>query len=175
MEEIDPNGLTKDNMGAKFDGNKPDMDLVLGGFSRALIEVAKVGTAGAKKYSRDGWLQVPNGIDRYKSAELRHYFKEKGGEIIDPDFGYLHAAHRAWNALASLELLIEERNKKDQLNTYKNNAYSLNPKLRLEECKIESHPTAGFKDNGKPLRSKRALASLESAYDHLGTGVNFEG
>ena len=112
--EVDPSGLRATELGAKLDGDKPDMDLVLGGFSKALIEVAKVGTAGAKKYSRNGWKSVPNGIKRYTSAELRHYFKEETEGPIDPDFGLLHSAHKAWNALAALELILEERNKKGQ-------------------------------------------------------------
>ena len=37
--------------GAKLDKDKPRPGLVLGGFAKALIEVSKVGTAGAKKYT----------------------------------------------------------------------------------------------------------------------------
>ena len=97
--------------GAKLDQDKPDVNLVLGNFARALMEVSKVGTAGAKKYSRNGWLEVPDGKNRYNSACERHYLKEQMGEEIDPDFGLLHAAHRAWNALAYLELILREEDK----------------------------------------------------------------
>ena len=42
---------------------------------------------------------------------LRHILAEASGDEIDPDFGLLHAAHTAWNALARLELkLREEKN-----------------------------------------------------------------
>jgi hypothetical protein len=96
--------------GAKLDHAKPDLDLVLGDFSRALIEVGKVGTFGAKKYSEHGWLSVPNGVHRYSSALLRHYFKYKSGEIYDSESKLLHLSHLAWNSLATLELYLEENN-----------------------------------------------------------------
>lgn len=94
--------------GAKDDGFKPRMDLVLGGFANALWEVVKVGTYGANKYSDNGWKLVPNGIERYGNAMLRHYFKYKKGEFIDKESDKLHLAHMAWNALAILELTLKD-------------------------------------------------------------------
>jgi len=92
--------------GAKLDNDKPDLDLVLGDFSKALMEVGKIGTFGAKKYSEHGWLSVPRGYRRYQSAMLRHHFiKNEDGEY-DAESGLLHDAHRAWNALAALELRL---------------------------------------------------------------------
>lgn len=96
------------NPGAKDDSLKPDMDLVLSKFSRSLQEISKVGTFGAKKYSEDGWLDVPNGVRRYQSALLRHYFKHSEGELVDKETNYLHLAHAAWNSLAVLELYLKE-------------------------------------------------------------------
>lgn len=104
--ETDPNGLTPSTPGAKLDAGKARPGLVLGGFSRALTEVAKVGTFGARKYTENGWIQVPNAKDRYEDAMLRHYLALKSGEKIDPDTGCLHAAHLAWNALAWLHFTI---------------------------------------------------------------------
>lgn len=115
MSEIDPNGLKPSDPGAKLDHGKPDLDLVLGDFANALIEVGKVGTFGANKYSRSGWLKVPNGKSRYKSAKLRHIFLEYTGEAIDPESELYHAAHTAWNSLAYLELLLREE-KMNKLN-----------------------------------------------------------
>ena len=88
--------------GIKFDSGKPNCDLVLGAFSEALMEVSKVGTFGANKYTPSGWLTVDNPEERYLSAMLRHYFAHKRGEIIDADSGLSHLAHMAWNALAAL-------------------------------------------------------------------------
>jgi hypothetical protein len=92
--------------GAKLDSEKPMMDLVFGDFSKALVEVTKVGTMGAKKYSEHGWLEVPDAKTRYLSAMQRHYYNHKDSDIndVDDESHLLHLAHMAWNALASLEL-----------------------------------------------------------------------
>jgi hypothetical protein len=97
--------------GAKDDCGKLRMSLVLGKFPLALKQVAEVGTRGAKKYTDNGWIEVPNGIERYTDAMLRHYFEEAAGIKHDPEWGLLHASHLAWNALARLELmLLEQKN-----------------------------------------------------------------
>lgn len=103
------NADAKHAPGAKLDNGKPRHGLVLGAFSNALTEVAKVGTFGANKYSDNGWLSVPNGLARYTDAMLRHHFAEAGGEELDKESGLHHAAHRAWNALAVLELALREK------------------------------------------------------------------
>ena len=89
--------------GVKHDGGKERAHLVLSGFSRALLEVAQVGTYGAAKYTDNGWESVPNGFARYSDAMLRHILAESKGKH-DEESGLLHAAHAAWNALARLEL-----------------------------------------------------------------------
>ncbi|UOF79374.1 hypothetical protein [Caudoviricetes sp.] len=112
--ERDPAGLSPSDKGAKMDGDKPDLHLVLGDFSRALMAVGSIGTFGAKKYSKSGWLSVPDGKSRYKSAGLRHYFYEEIEGLLDKDSGLLHAAHAAWNSLAYLELLLRDIEKNDK-------------------------------------------------------------
>ncbi len=102
--------------GAKDDRSKPDLELVLGAFSKALLEVGEVGTFGARKYTRDGWLHVNQGIERYSSALLRHFFQYKSGELIDSDSKLHHLSHVAWNALAVLELMLRKA-KEDKPNT----------------------------------------------------------
>lgn len=94
--------------GAKQRTGKPRAHLVLGDFRHALLEVAKVGTFGAQKYTDHGWVSVPNGFDEYSEAMLRHYIAEATDGMIDSETGLLHAAHLAWNALARLELLLRE-------------------------------------------------------------------
>jgi len=98
--------------GAKDDSGKPDLDLVLGDFSKALQKVGEIGTKGAIKYSEHGWLSVPDGQRRYSSALLRHYFLESEGEYLDPELNLPHAACVAWNALARLELILREKDEK---------------------------------------------------------------
>ena len=104
LREIDPNGLRPSDAGAKLDSGKVEADQLLGMFSRALLAVAEVGSFGARKYSMGGWQTVDNGEKRYADAMIRHWLKMKGGEEIDSDSGLPHAAHLAWNALATLEL-----------------------------------------------------------------------
>ncbi|WP_424398985.1 dATP/dGTP diphosphohydrolase domain-containing protein [Motiliproteus coralliicola] len=106
--ENDPTGRGQHEPGAKVDAGKTRLDLVLGAFANALMGVGEVGTFGARKYTDDGWLSVPNGKARYSDALLRHYFKEQRGEIIDSDSRLHHDLHLAWNALARVELRIRE-------------------------------------------------------------------
>ncbi len=106
MSEIDPHGTDAHVAGAKLDGGKIRPSLVLGQFARALWQVCEVGTYGAKKYSDNGWLSVPNGMERYDDAQMRHWLKEKMGEECDADTDIRHQAHEAWNALAKLERSI---------------------------------------------------------------------
>jgi hypothetical protein len=106
--ERDPSGIDQHVAGAKLDAGKPMCGLVLGGFARALMEVSKVGTFGAVKYTPDGWLSVPNGYNRYQDAQLRHWLVAQTGEQLDPDSELDHLAHEAWNALAKLELKLRE-------------------------------------------------------------------
>lgn len=104
--ERDPNGLDQHKPGAKLDYGKPDTSLLLM-FGKALVAVAEVGTFGAAKYTRGGWLDVEDGITRYTAALLRHVFAEDT-EPMDADSGLYHDAHAAWNALARLELRLRE-------------------------------------------------------------------
>jgi len=104
-----PDGKDQHEPGAKLDAGKVRAGLVLGGFSRALLEVSKVGTYGANLYSPYGWTKVENGKERYTDAMLRHFLREEAGEEIDPESNLSHAAHLAWNALARLDLMIREK------------------------------------------------------------------
>lgn len=104
-EEFDPFGRGAHEPGSKLDATKPNCDLVFSGFNRALLEVARVGTYGATKYTENGWKDVPNGIQRYRSAIYRHMLSN---EYVDPESRMFHMAQVAWNALAVLELMMCE-------------------------------------------------------------------
>jgi hypothetical protein len=125
MTETDPYGKDLNSPGAKADAGKVRPALVLGGFARALLEVGKIGTYGAKKYTEYGWLTVPDGVNRYDEAMLRHWLAEKAGQSCDPDTDLLHAAHLAWNALARLDLLLRQVEK-------------------FSESRLSPEPTADF-------------------------------
>jgi len=102
--ERDPNGLTPETGGAKYDDGKMLAWLCIGSFARALSAVAEVTTTGAKKYAPDNWIKVPDGENRYMNAALRHLLALGRGEATDKDSGHLHKAHAAWNLLCALEL-----------------------------------------------------------------------
>ena len=107
--ESDPNGIKPHEPGAKLDDGKicafrGTFDY----FPRALEQVAAVSTFGANKYSWGGWRSVPDGFERYSDAMVRHLIKERKGEAEDNDSGLLHATHTAWNALARLELMLQD-------------------------------------------------------------------
>lgn len=89
--------------GRKDDTGKIQPSIVLGDFSRALIEVCKAGETGIQRYGPSNWLNVPEARKRYENALLRHWLSSKT-ERLDPDSKLSHLAHVAWNALAILEL-----------------------------------------------------------------------
>ena len=86
--------------GQKHDDGKPQYHLLP---PKALEAVAKVLTYGAKKYSPEGWRDVPNGQERYFDAAHRHLWAWKGGEELDPESGLSHLAHAAASLLFMME------------------------------------------------------------------------
>lgn len=101
----DPHGIPQHEPGAKLDAEKILAGCLLD-IPRALMAVAGVFTYGAKKYTRGGWAAVPNGIERYTDAMMRHLLAT---DEVDEESGLLHAAQRAWNDLVALELLLREK------------------------------------------------------------------
>ena len=119
MSESDPNGVAAHTPGAKLDHGKPAIWRgLLDYFPRACIAVADVSTRGAAKYAWKGWESVPDGINRYGDALGRHQVKESIEGLWDIGVGglgpdVLHASQVAWNALARLELIMRELEKKN--------------------------------------------------------------
>ena len=109
--EQDPTGLDAHAPGAKLDAGKPLPALVLGGFAAGLLEVVRVGTDGARKYTPNGWKEVPDGPARYMEALWRHLLAHMAGETHDPDSGHRHMSHVCWNALAYLTLTAKRKRK----------------------------------------------------------------
>lgn len=75
-----------------------------------LEEIAKVFTAGAKKYGPNRWKNLPGGYQRYKGALLRHLTEVEKGNATDTDTGCLHIAQVAVNAIFMLHFKMEEYN-----------------------------------------------------------------
>lgn len=76
--------------GVKFDQDKPQWTLVP---FKALDEVVKVLTSGARKYAPDNWKKVPNARQRYIDAAFRHMSAYAAGEKLDDETGKSHLAH----------------------------------------------------------------------------------
>ena len=105
--QTDPNNLNQHTPGAKLDAGKVRAGLMIVGFSNALTRVAEVTTFGAKKYTPNGWLSVPDSQARYTDALYRHLLASHNIKH-DPETGIEHLAHAAWNALALLELELRK-------------------------------------------------------------------
>ncbi|HIP58739.1 MAG TPA: hypothetical protein EYH00_05495 [Archaeoglobus profundus] len=84
--------------GLKYDDGKLRYDLIP---PKALEELAKVITYGAKKYKPNSWRNVEP--YRYEAALFRHIQEWRKGNKIDKESGLPHLAH----ALANLVFLIE--------------------------------------------------------------------
>ena len=96
------------NIGVKNDDGKI-LAALLGDFSRALLGVANVGTFGANKYTRGGWLHVKDNKQRYTDALWRHLLQSTIDDL-DAESGLSHLEHAAWNILAVIELIKREKN-----------------------------------------------------------------
>jgi hypothetical protein len=108
-KEVDPFGKTQHDIGAKLDAGKPRFGLLMTEFANAMLEICKVGTYGAAKYTDSGWKNVPNGESRYMDALYRHLNKRHVGEVDDLETGLPHLAHAAWDAICVLELELRKR------------------------------------------------------------------
>lgn len=127
QKESDPHNIPQHSPGAKLDSGKQIPYTVLGAFAPALQEVTRVGTYGANKYTKHGWISVPNGKERYYEAMLRHLLEDmKTTDSVDPETQITHLAHAAWNILAILTLRANERNSKVPLTVSNIPQYTLN-------------------------------------------------
>lgn len=118
LNQYHPDGvdydLTDDGTGKKYDNGKPMAGTLTDVFSRALMAVGACIEFGTHKYpDPKNWQLVDNGIKRYRDAMIRHLLKYNAGIDKDEETKLPHLAHMAWNALAILELYMQEH--KDEL------------------------------------------------------------
>lgn len=97
------------NKGVKYSEEKAPMATMLRQFPLALEAVAFRSKLGHEKYKEADydWMnfkRVPNAIDQYSDASVRHL---AGIGDDEDDLGHLKAA--AWNILATLQLILEEK------------------------------------------------------------------
>lgn len=94
-------------VGMKYDEDKPQYSLIP---ANALLEVVKVLTFGAKKYSPDNWRRVEDAERRYFDAANRHMWQWAMGEELDDETGLHHLASAVSNLLFILQFRLEEEN-----------------------------------------------------------------
>lgn len=75
--------------GFKDDDGKPAVELIQ---PEVLLELGKVLSYGARKYSRDNWRKGMAWL-RPVAASLRHTYSWMRGEDLDPESGLPHLAH----------------------------------------------------------------------------------
>lgn len=85
-----------DNIGKKYDGDKPDLTDIP---KEAMWEMGKAFSYGQKKYGKNNFR---NGmlVSRQIAAAIRHIYQHLDGETLDPESGVTHLGH----ALASLAM-----------------------------------------------------------------------
>lgn len=142
-KELDPHGKDPHEKGAKLDAGKNRVHLCFRGFADALEAVASITSYGAKKYTDDGWHEVPNAISRYLDAANRHYLAYCKGEQYDPESNLLHLAHEAWNVLAVLQLEIERmRDEPKQMGAVS----GLREAMRIKEGECNGSTCGDYRD-----------------------------
>lgn len=94
--------------GVKDDGGKLRYDLIPWQAIKGLVQVL---TFGARKYSPNGWMSVPDGINRYKAATMRHWVAIETGEFLDPETGLPHIYHVLCNVVFLAVLMPLEQPK----------------------------------------------------------------
>jgi Domain of unknown function (DUF5664) len=106
--EQDPSGKTEGAV--KFDAGKaPIARGFLDCFPRAIEAVATVSQAGYEKYKKwAGWRDVENAEIRYRDALARHLLSDAVYDNGSGGTGCMHLAQVAWNALALLDLYLEQ-------------------------------------------------------------------
>ena len=95
--------------GVKLNKSKPQLSLLFKQFPKAIEAIVMCSEYGHNKYKETdqdflNFKRVNEGSKAYADAGLRH--RAQIGN--DDESGLPHAYHVAWNALAELELLIEE-------------------------------------------------------------------
>ena len=108
--------------GVKFDKGKTPLFLAFLQFKDSLKEIYKCSEAGHNKYKEHdkdfkNFERVVDMNDRdirytYLNAELRHLSQSEGELIVNEEENVYHIAQCAWNILAHIQLLLNEKNDK---------------------------------------------------------------
>lgn len=120
----------------KYDGEKVRLDLLP---VQPIIEIGKVLTYGAKKYSERNW-EKGLAWSRCYGAALRHLLAWQSGETNDPETGLNHLAHAACEILFLLEFSRTHPELDDRPNNFAFNELFAKARER-DAVKPESTPS----------------------------------
>lgn len=71
--------------------------------------VVEIFQYGLKKYGKEGsWAKLENGYTRYRDAFFRHLEAHESGQYRDPESGFPHIQHCAWNVLAMMYFVLKK-------------------------------------------------------------------
>lgn len=99
----------KEEIGKKFDSNKPMAGAIIRVFPRAVMAIGAVIKKGSEKYPNpNNWKLNEDIINRYFDSEIRHMCKHFAGYEADEETTLPHLVHAAWNAIAILEKYLME-------------------------------------------------------------------
>jgi hypothetical protein len=110
FDTIEKQNGEKETEGVKLDSKKPKIALLFKQFPKALEAIARCSEYGHEKYKDTdsdylNFKRVKEGSEAYANAGLRHRLQQG----IDLESMLPHRYHVAWNALAELELLLEDK------------------------------------------------------------------
>lgn len=92
--------------GKKYDSGKLMWHLLPLSLVKPVVEIFQY---GLKKYKQEGsWKHLDNGYVRYRNAFFRHLEAHESGQTHDPESGFPHIQHCAWNALAMMYFALKE-------------------------------------------------------------------
>lgn len=90
----------------KYDSGKLMWHLLPLSLVKPVVEIFQY---GLKKYKQEGsWKHLDNGYVRYRDAFFRHLEAHESGQTHDPESGFPHIQHCAWNALAMMYFALKE-------------------------------------------------------------------
>lgn len=97
-------------------GKAPVLQGFIRYFARAIVAVSYVSEYGERKYAMPGkpsyspaWQDMADGEARSGDSEARHMLKPVFQGDYDDESELAHLAHKAWNALAELEMALKTK------------------------------------------------------------------
>lgn len=98
----------KSDQAFKADSGKSNPLLLMAGFPNALERVNRTLDYGAIKYEAHSWKNVPDGVNRYDAAAMRHQRERMKGTRYDDESWLHHRSHEIVCLLMAFELELRD-------------------------------------------------------------------